>query len=157
MISLIVAHAVHNVIGFHNKMPWHIPNDLKNVKELTSGNTIVMGRKTYESLGKALPNRRNVVLTRNKTLKLPDADVIHSIDDINKLDGKVFIFGGSHIYEETMHLVDEMFVTVIEERFAGDVFFPEYNLDEWDIISETKGTTDDKNILPHTFLHLKRK
>ena len=138
-------------------MPWHIPNDLKYVKELTSGNTIVMGRKTYESLGKALPNRRNVVLTRNKTLKLPDADVIHSIDDINKLDGKVFIFGGSRIYEETMHLVDEMFITVIEERFAGDAFFPDYNPDEWDIISETKGTMDDKNIFPHTFLHLRRK
>lgn len=83
MVSLIVAHARQNVIGFHNKMPWHLPKDLKHVKELTSGNTIVMGRKTYESMGKALPNRKNVILTRNKDLKLSDADVIHSIDDIN--------------------------------------------------------------------------
>lgn len=138
-------------------MPWHLPNDLKHVKELTSGNTIVMGRKTYESLGKALPNRRNVVLTRNKTLKLPDADVIHEIEDINNLDGNIFIFGGANIYEDTMHLIDEMHITVIEESFAGDSFFPEYNLDEWDVISETKGKTDSKNILPHTFLHLRRK
>lgn len=116
-----------------------------------------MGRKTYESLGKALPNRRNVVLTRNKTLKLPDADVIHEIEDIQSLSGEVFIFGGSHIYEDTMHLVSDMHITVIEESFAGDAFFPEYNLNEWDVISETKGTTNDKNILPHTFLHLRRK
>lgn len=157
MVSLIVAHAAHNVIGFHNKMPWHLPKDLQHVKQLTSGNTIVMGRKTYESLGKALPNRRNVVLTRNTDLTLPDAEVIHSIDDINKLDGKIFIFGGAHLYKDTLHLVDEMFITVIEERFAGDAFFPDYNLDEWDVISETKGTTDDKNIFPHKFLHLRRK
>lgn len=157
MVSLIVAHARQNVIGFHNKMPWHLPKDLKHVKELTSGNTIVMGRKTYESMGKALPNRKNVILTRNKDLKLSDADVIHSIDDINKLDGEVFIFGGANIYKETMHLVDEMHVTIIEENFAGDAFFPEYDLDEWEILSETEGTTDDKNIIPHKFLHLRRK
>lgn len=157
MVSLIVAHARQNVIGYKNKMPWHLPKDLKHVKQLTSGNTIVMGRKTYESMGGALPNRKNVILTRNKDLTLPDADVIHDIKDIEQLDGEVFIFGGAHIYEDTMHLVDEMHITVIEENFAGDAFFPEYNLDEWEVISETKGETDDKNILPHTFLHLRRK
>lgn len=157
MVSLIVAHARQNVIGFKNKMPWHLPNDLKHVKELTSGNTIVMGRKTYESLGKALPNRKNVVLTRSKDLKFPDADVIHDIEDIQNLDGEVFIFGGANIYKETMHLTQEMHITVIEENFAGDAFFPDYNLDEWDVVNKTKGTTDDKNILPHTFLHLRRK
>lgn len=157
MVSLIVAHAKQNVIGFKNKMPWHLPNDLKTVKRLTTGNTIVMGRKTYESLGRALPNRTNVVLSRNKDLSYPDATVIHTIEEIKNLPGKVFIFGGANIYRETCELVDEMFITSIEEVFAGDTFFPDYDLNEWDIISREKGNVDDDNIYPHEYLHLKRK
>ncbi|HJE19674.1 dihydrofolate reductase [Aliicoccus persicus] len=157
MVSLIVAHAKQNVIGFKNKMPWHLPNDLKHVKALTTGQTIVMGRKTYDSLGRALPNRTNVVLSRNTDLEYSDATVIHSVEDIKNLPGKVFIFGGANIYRETRDIVDEMFITSIEEVFAGDTFFPEYDLEEWTVISREKGEVDQKNIYPHEYLHLKRK
>lgn len=157
MVSLIVAHAKQNVIGFNGDMPWRLPADLKYLKKHTTGHTIVMGRKTYETLGQPLPNRRNVVLTTNKKFKAEGVDVIYSIDDIKNLPGKVFIFGGSTIYKQTMHLVDEMFITVINETFAGDTFFPAYNLDRWTIESSEDGTIDAKNKYPHTFLHLTRK
>src|SRR5690625_4208722 len=109
LVSLIVAHARQNVIGFNGDMPWSLPVDLKRLKSLTTGNTIVMGRRTFETLGRPLPNRKNVVLTTNKNFKADGITVIHSIDEIKNLEGKVFIFGGSTIYEQTMHLVDEIF------------------------------------------------
>ncbi|WP_414053709.1 dihydrofolate reductase [Macrococcus equi] len=157
MLSLIVCHDQNRVIGFENKMPWHLPNDLKRVKELTTGNTIVMGRKTYESLGKALPNRRNVVLTRDTDFKPGDADVIHTLEEIASLDGHVFIFGGQNLYEQTINLVHDMYVTVIEEKFPGDAFFPEYTFEEFTVDSIEEGTLDEKNLIPHHFMHLVRK
>ena len=156
MVSLIVAHAKQNVIGFNGDMPWSLPADLKGLKKLTTGNTIVMGRKTYETLGRPLPNRRNVVLTANTDFTAEGIDVIHSIDEIKDLPDKVFIFGGSTIYNQTMHLVDEMYITVIDEQFAGDTFFPDYDLNEWTVESSDDGTIDDKNRYPHRFLHLTR-
>jgi dihydrofolate reductase len=156
MVALIVAHAKQNVIGFNGDMPWSLPADLKRLKKLTTGNTIVMGRKTYETLGRPLPDRRNVVLTTNSDFTAEGIDVIHSIDEIKDLPGKVFIFGGSTIYNQTMHLVDEMYITVIDEKFAGDTFFPDYDLNEWTVESSTEGTADDKNRYPHRFLHLTR-
>lgn len=157
MVALIVAHAHQNVIGYRGDMPWSLPNDLKHVKALTTNQTIVMGRKTFDTLGRPLPNRRNVVLTSDKNYKREGVDVIHSLDDIEALDGQVFIFGGATIYEQTMHLVDEMYVTVIEESFGGDTFFPSYDLSEWEIVSEEKGQVDEKNKHPHTFYHLVRR
>ncbi|WP_026858040.1 dihydrofolate reductase [Jeotgalicoccus psychrophilus] len=156
MVSLIVAHANQNVIGFKGDMPWSLPADLKGLKKHTTGNTIVMGRKTFETLGRPLPNRRNVVLTTDENFKAEGVDVIHSIDDIKDLSGKVFIFGGSTIYEQTMHLVDEMYITVIDETFAGDTFFPAYDLNDWTIESSEEGIADDKNRSPHKFMHLTR-
>lgn len=156
MVSLIVAHARQNVIGYKGDMPWSLPVDLKRLKSLTTGNTIVMGRKTFETLGRPLPNRKNVVLTTNKHFKADGVTVIHSIDEIKALEGKVFIFGGSTIYEQTMHLVDEMFVTIIDESFGGDTFFPAYDINEWTVVSEEDGTIDDKNRYPHRFYQLTR-
>lgn len=157
MVSLIVCHSDQNVIGFKNKMPWYLPVDLKHVKKLTEGNTIVMGRKTYESLGKPLPNRKNVILTSNRDYVAEGADIIHSIEEINGLPGKIFIFGGSGVYRQTMDLVDEMYITRIQETFAGDTFFPEYDLNEWEVAGRQKGTVDEKNKYPHEFLKLIRK
>lgn len=157
MVSLIVCHANQNVIGFKNKMPWHLPVDLKHVKKLTEGNTIVMGRKTFESLGRPLPNRRNVVLTNNKDFKAEGVDIIRDIEDINSLPGKIFIFGGNGVYQQTMDLVDEMYITRIHETFAGDTFFPDYKLDEWEIVAREEGTINEKNKYPHEFLKLVRK
>lgn len=156
MVSLIVAHAKQNVIGFKGDMPWSLPADLKRLKKLTTGNTIVMGRRTFETLGKPLPNRTNVVLTRNKDFSPDGVTVIRSIDEIKSLEGKVFIFGGNTLYEQTMDIVDEMFVTIIDETFGGDTFFPAYDLNEWTVESAEHGTVDDKNRYPHRFLHLTR-
>ncbi|CAD2075513.1 dihydrofolate reductase [Phocicoccus pinnipedialis] len=157
MISLIVAHANQNVIGFKGDMPWHLPADLKRVKALTTGNTIVMGRKTYESLGRPLPNRKNVVLTRNKDFKPKGVTVIHDLKEIQSLDGKVFIFGGSGLYDVTTNIVEEMYITRIYETFAGDTFFVDYDLNEWDIISREYFEPDAQNIYPYEYLHLVKK
>ncbi|MFC3418231.1 dihydrofolate reductase [Salinicoccus hispanicus] len=157
MVSLIVCHSAQNVIGFKNSMPWHLPNDLKHVKKLTEGNTIVMGRKTFESIGRPLPNRRNVVLTQSEDFSHEGVDVIHSIDDIEALDGEVFIFGGSGVYSQTMHLVDEMHVTHIYETFGGDTFFPDYDSSDWELVSSEEGTVNEKNRYPHEFLHYRRR
>lgn len=156
MVSLIVAHANQNVIGFKGDMPWHLPNDLKHVKALTENKTIVMGRKTFESLGRPLPNRKNVILTRDMEYQADGAEIIHDINDVAQLKGEIFIFGGSNIYQATMHLVDEMHITRIYETFAGDTFFPEYNPDDWTVADITEGTVDGKNRYPHSFIHFKR-
>lgn len=157
MLSIIVCHDQNRVIGHENKMPWHLPNDLKRVKQLTTGNTIVMGRKTYESLGKALPNRRNVVLTRDRSFNPTDADVIHSLDKIRSLDGHVFIFGGQNLYEQTIDMVEDMYVTVIENKYPGDAFFPPYDFEQFHVASIEEGQLDEKNVIPHHFMHLVRK
>lgn len=156
MKSIIVCHDQNRVIGLDNKMPWHLPNDLKRVKKLTSGNTIVMGRKTFESIGKPLPNRRNVVLTSNESFHHEGVDVIHSIDEIDQLEGHIFIFGGQGLYEQMMSRVDDMYVTVIEDKFQGDAFFPPYTFNEWNVLSSEAGELDEKNTLPHTFMHMER-
>lgn len=156
MKSIIVCHDQNRVIGLDNKMPWHLPNDLKRVKKLTSGNTIVMGRKTFESIGKPLPNRRNVVLTSNESFHHEGVDVIHSIDEIDQLEGYIFIFGGQGLYEQMMSRVDDMYVTVIEDKFQGDAFFPPYTFNEWNVLSSVAGELDEKNTLPHTFMHIER-
>lgn len=157
MKSIIVCHDQNKVIGLNNKMPWHLPNDLKRVKALTTNNTIVMGRKTFESLGKPLPNRRNVVLTTSQTFKHEGVEVIHSLEEIDQLDGHIFIFGGQGLYEQMIDKVDNMYITVIEDKFQGDAFFPSYTFNEWDVISSESGKLDEKNTLPHTYMYLERK
>jgi len=156
-LSILVAHDQQRVIGVNNQLPWHLPSDLKHVKALTTGHTLVMGRSTFESIGKPLPNRRNVVLTRNKSFQHEGVDVIHSIEDIYKLPGHVFIFGGQTLFEAMIDNVDDMYITVIEDKFNGDTFFPPYTFKTWNIVSSIEGKLDDKNKIPHTFLHLTRK
>ncbi|WP_418128614.1 dihydrofolate reductase [Staphylococcus sp. HKU1] len=155
-LSILVAHDQNRVIGKDNQLPWHLPNDLKHVKALTTDNTLVMGRATFDSIGKPLPNRRNIVLTRNKAFKHEDVETIHSIDEIYQLTGHVFIFGGQSLFEEMIDEVDDMYITVIEAKYNGDTFFPKYTFEDWDVISSEQGQLDDKNTIPHTFLHLKR-
>lgn len=156
-LSILVAHDQQRVIGIDNKLPWHLPNDLKHVKSLTTHNTLVMGRATFDSIGKPLPNRRNVVLTRNKAFHHEGVDVIHSIDEIFELPGHVFIFGGQTLFEALIDQVDDMYITVIEDKFNGDTFFPPYTFEEWEVESAVTGELDEKNTIPHTFLHLIRK
>lgn len=156
-LSILVAHDQNRVIGKDNQLPWHLPNDLKHVKKLSTGNTLVMGRKTYESIGKPLPNRRNVVLTRDDSFHPEGVDVIHNFEDIYDLPGHVFIFGGQALFEEFIDKVDDMYITVIEDKYQGDTFFPPYTFEDWEVESSVKGEQDERNKIPHTFLHLVRK
>lgn len=156
-LSILVAHDQNRGIGFENQLPWYLPNDLKHVKQLSTGNTLVMGRNTFESIGKSLPNRRNVVLTRDQNFKADGIDVIHNVEDINQLEGHVFIFGGQSLFEMFIDKVDDMYITVIEDKFQADTFFPPYDFEDWEVESAVEGTVDEKNKYPHTFLHLVRK
>ncbi|AYU55240.1 dihydrofolate reductase [Staphylococcus piscifermentans] len=156
-LSILVAHDQNRIIGKDNQLPWHLPNDLKHVKKLSTGNTLVMGRNTYESIGRPLPNRRNVVLTRNTAFHPEGVDVIHDFDEIYDLPGHVFIFGGQSLFEEFIDKVDDMYITVIEDKYQGDTFFPPYTFEDWEVESAVKGELDEKNTIPHTFLHLVRK
>lgn len=153
-LSILVAHDQQRVIGVNNQLPWHLPNDMKHVKQLSTGNTLVMGRATYESIGKPLPNRRNVVLTRNESFNPEGVDVIHSLDEIYDLPGQVFIFGGQSLFEAMIDKVDDMYITLIEDKYQGDTFFPPYTFEDWEVDSAVEGTLDEKNTIPHTFLHL---
>ena len=156
-LSILVAHDKQRVIGYQNQLPWHLPNDLKHVKQLSTGHTLVMGRKTFESIGKPLPNRRNVVLTNNHSFKHEGVDVIHSIEEINDIPGQVFIFGGQTLFEEMIDKVDDMYITVVDGKFQGDTLLPPYSFKAWLDESSVEGQLDEKNTIPHTFLHLVRR
>ena len=116
-----------------------------------------MGRKTFESIGKPLPNRKNVVLTRDNNFKPDGVEVIHTIDDIYNLEGHVFIFGGQTLFEVMIDKVDDMYITVVDGKHQGDTFFPPYTFEDWTVASSEEGQLDEKNTIPHTFLHLVRK
>lgn len=139
------------VIGYQNQLPWHLPNDLKHVKQLSTGHTLVMGRKTFESIGKPLPNRRNVVLTNNPSFKHEGVDVIHSIEEINNIPGQVFIFGGQTLFEEMIDKVDDMYITVVDGKFQGDTFFPPYTFEDWEVESSVEGQLDEKILFAYIF------
>ena len=146
MISIIAAVAKNGVIGNNNGLPWYIPEDLKHYKQITTGHTMIMGRKTFESimksLGKPLPNRKNVVVTRNIGYKVPQEVLVYSsIEDAleaTKDDGEVFINGGGEIYAQTFKLADKLYLTELHEDKEGDVFFPEFDRERWNEISREK-------------------
>jgi dihydrofolate reductase len=144
MISIIAAVAKNNVIGNKNSLPWYIPEDLRRFKELTNGKTVVMGQKTFDSIvkriGKPLPNRKNVVLTRNTGHGLPqEIIVLNNIADINTLpDKEIFIIGGGEIYRQTIDSADRLFITHIQKEVEGDVYFPHIDSNKWKVIKEEK-------------------
>lgn len=156
MISLIVAYAHNQVIGKDGVMPWHLPADLKHVKEVTTGKTIVMGRKTVEGIGKPLPNRRNVVLTRNPDFHMPGVDVVHSMEEVLSL-GDVIIFGGAEIYRQFLDAADRLYITEIDLDVQGDTFFPPWDRDAYTMVEKREGIVDEKNRYPHTFYVFEKK
>ena len=162
MLSIIVAVAKNNVIGKDNKLIWHLPADLKRFKELTTGKTIIMGRKTFESLGRVLPNRKHIVLTKNKSWKYDDSQVkvITSIDELEKEikdEEENFVIGGASIYKMLMPYANKMYITKIEEEFEGDKFFPDIDEKEWNIIETKSGVKDDKNPYIYEYITYIRK
>lgn len=163
MLSIIVAVARNNVIGKDNKLIWKLPNDLKRFREITTGKTIIMGRKTFESLGRVLPNRKHIVLTRNKNWKYENenVEIVHSIEDLKKyIESKEesFVIGGEAIYKMLMPYTTKMYVTEIDEEFDGDVYFPEIKKEEWEIEKVEDGISDEKNTYKYEYVtYIRRK
>lgn len=143
MISIIVAIAKNNEIGKDNKLIWHLPEDLKRFKKLTTGKTIIMGRKTFESLGRILPNRKHVILTKNKDFKIENemVEVVTEIDDIQKYiksKEECFVIGGASIYKMLLPFAEKMYITKIDKTFIADTFFPEIDESQWKIVERQK-------------------
>ena len=150
-LSIIVAMSKNRVIGKDNKMPWHLSNDLKNFKKITIGKTIVMGRLTYDSIGKALPERKNIVLSRN----LIDSNVFifdnfEEVLDFTKDEDEVFIIGGQDIYSQTIDKVNKLYLTTIDANIEGDKYFPEIDISKWKKIRSENFSKDQNNT--HDFI-----
>ena len=159
-MSMIVAMAHNRIIGADNDMPWHMPADLKHFKATTMGKPVVMGRKTYESIGKALPGRRNIVITRDSSYQLSDADVAHDIDDALALcatEDEVMIIGGGSIYASLIEHADTLHLTFIDADVAGDTEFPDWHqYGQWREVSRVAHQADDKNPHNYEFVQLVR-
>jgi len=157
-VSIIVAIGENHAIGKNNQLLWHMPNDLKHFKDITSGRTIIMGRKTFDSVGKPLPRRRNIVVTR-QDITIPGCEVVKSIEDglaLCKDEDEVFIGGGAEIYKLAMHLTDRIYLTIIHKSFDADTFFPEIDKTEWKEVKREDFEPDEKNPLPYSFITLER-
>jgi dihydrofolate reductase len=158
-VSIVVAIAKNNAIGKDNQLLWHLPKDLKHFKEITSGHTIIMGRKTYESVGKPLPNRRNIIITR-QNIAINGCEVVNSIDEALKLctgEEEVFIVGGAEIYKQAMALTDRIYLTIVHQPFDGDTYFPEIKEDIWKETEREDHETDEKHLFPYSFITLVRR
>ena len=162
MLSLIVAISENYAIGKAGDLLCHLPNDLKHFKELTTGATIVMGKKTFFSLPRRpLPNRRNIVLTRDIAFAYDNTEVAHSIPELQTMlqaDERVFIIGGGEVYKQFMPLVDELQITHIHHTWEdADTFFPEIDLSTWECVSEERHESDEKHIFAYTFTTYQKK
>ncbi len=143
-LSIIVAIANNQVIGINNTLPWHLPEDLKRFRALTTGHHIIMGRKTYESLGRLLPGRTTVIVTRNKDYQLEGALIAHSLEAAVALcqnDDEVFLIGGAELYQDGLKLADKLYITEVDLTVDGDAFFPEFDLNFWQETSREAHTS----------------
>jgi len=162
MLSTIVAIANNNVIGKDNKLIWHLPEDLKRFKQITTGKNIIMGRKTFESLGRVLPNRKHIILCNDMEMDI-DNENVEILDDISKLDKYInsdeenFVIGGATIYKLLMPYVNKLYITKINQDFEGDVYFPEIKEAEWKEISKEKGLKNDENPYDYEYITYIRK
>ncbi|GLR72548.1 type 3 dihydrofolate reductase [Agaribacter marinus] len=160
-VSIIAAMAKNRIIGKDNQMPWHLPADLKHFKSVTLGKPVLMGRKTYESIGKALPGRTNIVISRNVEYKLDDARVVESVEEAmslaSTLSSEVMVIGGGAIYEALLPKATHLYLTFIDLSTDGDTVFPDYeSVGSWQIVETEKHSADDKNPHDYTFVTLAR-
>jgi dihydrofolate reductase len=161
-ISLLVAADEGNVIGKDNKLPWHLPADLKYFKNLTWGMPIVMGRKTFESIGKPLPGRTTIVITRNQAWAFENVSIVHSLDEAIAVAGalnvkELFVIGGAEIFTTALPQAARIYRTRIHHRFEGDVVFPDFAATEWGLVKSHRHEPDEKNKYGHTFEVWERK
>ena len=157
IISLIAAMGKNRIIGKNNSLPWKLPEDMKRFRELTQGKPVVMGRKTFESIGKLLPNRKNIIITHDKNYKIKDCVVVNSINSALKAakgSKEIMIIGGEQIFREFLPMANKMHLTIIEEDFDGDAYFPEYNKNEWKEVKREEHKTEKYKFV---FVDLERK
>ncbi|WP_079530077.1 dihydrofolate reductase [Halobacillus hunanensis] len=156
MISFVFAMDKNQLIGKDNDLSWYIPNDFKFFKETTWDETIIMGRKTFDSFGKPLPNRKHIILTSREEYEVEGCEIIHSIDEIIKLnqtypEKEWFVIGGGVLFEAMLPYADRMYMTYIDHAFEGDAYFPPYEEADWRLVKETKGIKDEKNPYDYYF------
>jgi dihydrofolate reductase len=164
MISMIVAVAENNVIGKDNQLIWHLPADIKFFKEKTTGHCVITGRKNYESIPekfRPLPNRTNIIITRQKDYKAPGAIVVGSVSEaLNEAkkqgDAEIFIIGGADIFRQTMDITDRIYYTRIFHRFEGDTFFPDPDPAKWMLTKKSDCEPDEKNKYRYSFMEYER-
>ncbi|WP_299871672.1 type 3 dihydrofolate reductase [uncultured Cocleimonas sp.] len=158
-LSMIAAMSQNRVIGLDNKMPWHLPADLQFFKKTTLGSPIIMGRKTYDSIGRPLPGRLNIILSRNTDLEIEGCTVVNTLSEaLEAAEGvdEVFITGGAHLYEKFLQDADCLYLTLIDAEFQGDTFFPDYTQYAWKQIDRIDNPADEKNPYPYSFVTLER-
>lgn len=160
MISFMFAMDENRIIGKDNTLPWYLPADLQYFKKVTMGHPILMGRKTYESIGKPLPGRENIILTRNADYQQEGITVISDMKEAvayaDALDEEVFVIGGAEIFQQLISDCKRLYITQIHHSFEGDTYFPELNMSKWQTVSKTTGIVDAKNKYPHEFIVLER-
>jgi dihydrofolate reductase len=157
-ITIVVAIASNYAIGKNNQLLWHLPKDLKHFKDITAGGTVIMGRKTFDSVGKPLPKRRNIVITR-QDIKIEGCEVVKSIDEAIALcqdEAEVFIVGGAEIYHQAMHLTNRIYLTIVHHSFDADTFFPEIDYKDWKETAHEDHETDEKHAFAYSFITLER-
>lgn len=148
------------MIGKNNQLPWHLPADLKHFKSITMGKPIVMGRKTYESIGKPLPGRRNIVISRQEDLHIEGCEVFASIEAVLTAlasTPEIMVIGGANLYQQFLHRANTIYMTVVDADIDGDAFFPVLDHQEWSIVESKSHLPDEKNKYPYQFLTLIRK
>lgn len=161
MLSIIVAKSINNAIGKDNKLLWKIPDDMKRFKEITTGHTVIMGRKTFESIGKVLPNRLNIILTRDPNYKVddPNVKILGGVSDLEEYindENENFVIGGAQIYSILMPKCQKLYVTQVDKDFVGDTYFPVIRENEWEVTEKTEGPKDE-NDFKYEYITYKRK
>jgi len=156
MIIIIVATSKNRVIGNNNSLIWKLPADLKRFKQITTGSTVVMGRKTYESIGKPLPNRRNIIITRDTNYLVDNCEIVNSLEEALMLcNNDCFIIGGGEIYKQSIDIADKIYLTLVQEDFEGDTYFPEIGK-EWTKVSREDFEPDEKNAHKYSFINYEK-
>lgn len=160
VLSIIVAASQNRVIGRENSLIWHLPEDLKHFKELTISHTVIMGRRTYESIGRALPQRRNIVISRNPLYRAEGCEVVSSIEEALKAagqEGEVFVIGGGTIFRQVWERADRLYITYVHTVVQGDTFLPEIDLSQWEMVERNDFNADEKNEFDYSFVVYNRK
>ena len=147
--------AENRVIGVNNTLPWRLPADLKHFRKLTTGHHVIMGRRNYESIGKPLPDRTNIVITHDPNYRAPGCLVAHSIEEalaIANSDPEIFVIGGAEIYRQALNSADRLYLTLIHAHINGDTYFPEFDGSHWQEVERERHEADERNPYPYTFL-----